>query len=52
MPLRLKEEGLVFLDNIPYDEEATIYLVAKKKTKDIPRVRAVIDYYRSSLERM
>ncbi len=52
MPLRLKEEGLIFLDNIAYEEEAIIYLVAKKKTKDIPRVRAVIDYYRNSLSRM
>lgn len=52
MLLRLKEEGLIFLDNIPYDEEATVYLVAKKKTKDIPRVRAVIDYYKNSLSRM
>lgn len=52
MPMRLKEEGMVCLDYIPCEIEATVYLVAKKKTKHIPRVRAVIDYYKNSLSRM
>lgn len=52
MPMRFKDEGLVCLDNFKSDNEITVYLVAKKKSKDNPRVRAVIDYYKQSLSRM
>ncbi|MGN0913566.1 MAG: LysR substrate-binding domain-containing protein [Alphaproteobacteria bacterium] len=52
MPMRFKDEGLVCLDNFKYDNEITVYLVAKKKSKDNPKVRAVIDYYKQSLSRM
>ncbi len=53
MPLRYsKEEGFVSLDNFKCEETPTIYLIAKKKSKDIPRVRAVIDYYKKLMDEM
>ncbi len=53
MPIRYrKAEGFVCLDNFKCEEEPTIYLVAKKKSKDIPRVRAVIDCYKKWIDEM
>lgn len=52
MPLRFNREGLVCLDNFKCDKAPMVYLVAKKKSKDIPRVRALINFYKSLLEQM
>ena len=53
MPLRYsRENGFVCLDNFKCDEAPTVYLVAKKKSKDIPRVRVAIDYYKNLLDNM
>lgn len=52
LPLRFNKEGLVCLDNFKCENSPTVYLVASKKTKDIPRVRAVIDFYKGLLENM
>ena len=49
LPLRFKDEGLVCLDNIPCDTRVAFYLSAKNKLKDIPRVRAVLDFYKDIL---
>lgn len=46
LPLRYKEEGLVCLDNIKLETTLTFYLVAHKQSKDIPKIRAVLDYYK------
>lgn len=53
MPLRYsRQEGFVCLDNFKCEEAPTVYLVAKKKSKDIPRVRAAIGYYKRLLDNM
>lgn len=49
MPLRYKDEGLVSLDNIKCDADVTFYLVAHQSTKDIPRIRTVLDYLKELL---
>lgn len=46
LPLYFKDEGLVCLDNIPSETKMEIYLFAKNKLKDVPRVRTVIDFYK------
>ncbi len=52
MPLRFKKEGLVLMENIKCESHLSFYLVANPKTKDIPRVRAVIDFLRPIVENM
>lgn len=52
MPLRYKDEGLVCLDNIKCDTNITFYLVAHKDSKDIPKIRAVLNYYKDLLQVM
>lgn len=53
MPLRYsRQEGFVCLDNFKCDGAPTVYLIAKKKSKDIPRVRAAIGYYKKLLDNM
>lgn len=46
MPLRYKDEGLVCLDNIPAKLDLNCYLVARKATKDVPKIRTVLNYYK------
>lgn len=52
IPMGFTKEGLVCLDNIKCDVKYKFYLFAKRASKDIPRVRNVIDYYRDLLNRM
>ena len=53
MPLRYRnEDGFICLENFKCDEAPEIYLIAKKKSKDIPRVRAVINFYKELMEEM
>lgn len=52
LPMRFKEEGLVCLDNIKCESCVTVYLVAHKNTKDMPRIRAVLNYYKDLLDEM
>lgn len=52
LPLRFRDEGLICLDNIPCDTQVTFFLSAKNKLKDIPRVRAVLDFYKDVLAAM
>jgi len=53
MPLRYRNEsGFVSLDNFKCEHSPTVYLVVKKKSKDIPRVRAVVDFYKSLMDKM
>lgn len=52
MPLRFKDEGLVCLDNIKCETNVTFYLVAHKPTKDVPRIRTVLNYYKDLLSSM
>ena len=52
MPLRFAEEGLICLDNFDWNSHISIYLFSRKRVKDLPRVRAVINYFKEILQRM
>ena len=53
MPMRFRDvEGFVCLDNFKCDTSPTVYLIGKKKSKDIPRVRAVINFYKKWMDKM
>ena len=54
MPMTFAKDnlGLVCLDNIKTDVKMTLYLLAHRAVKDIPRVRVVIDYYKSLIDRL
>lgn len=52
LPLILtqKDASLIRLENINYNLQTKSYLFTRREIKDIPRVRVVIDYYKSLLE--
>lgn len=52
MPLYFAEEGIVCLDNIKCNCDLYFNLVAHSDTKDLPKNRAVIDFYKEMLEAM
>lgn len=52
LPLCFKNEGLVCLDNIPCESKINYYLFSHKNVKDIPRVRAVINFYKKIIENL
>lgn len=52
MPKRYNKEGFVCLDNFVCEENPTVYMVANKKSKDVPRVRTVINFYKKLLDNM
>lgn len=54
MPMTFAKDnlGLVCLNNIKTDVKMTLYLLAHRAVKDIPRVRVVIDYYKSLIDRL
>ncbi len=52
LPLRFKNEGLVCLNNLKCDTKVFIFLSAKRRLKDIPRVRATLNYYKDVLAAM
>lgn len=43
-------QGLVCLDNLECDVMVTMYLISHKTRKDIPKVRAVLDYYKNMMQ--
>lgn len=52
LPAQYKNEGLVCLDNIKYSLDIPIYLFAHRNIKDIPRVRAVINHFKTVLSKI
>lgn len=52
LPLCYKNRGLVCLDNISSASKINYYLFSHKNVKDIPRVRAVINFYKNIIEEM
>lgn len=53
MPLRFKKEkGFVCLNNFKCEEAPIIYLVAKNKSKNLPAVKAVLDFYKNLMDDM
>ncbi len=52
MPLSFTKSGLVCLDNIPCDCVLNCRLFANKNTKNIPRVRTMINFYKDVITRL
>lgn len=52
LPLFYKREGLVCQDNLFCESSLKFYLCAHKNVKDIPRVRAVINFYTAMLDKI
>ena len=44
-----RDTDLVRLKNITMKPQMTFYLVAHRLTKDIPKIRAVLEFYRKVL---
>lgn len=45
-------QGVVRLEHIPCAASPTIYLISHRTVKDLPKVRAVLDYYKDLLHKM
>lgn len=52
MPARYAEEGLVCLENFDWNSHMNIYLFSRKQAKDLPGVRAVINYFKEIFKKM
>lgn len=52
MPLGFASQGLVCLDNIPCDLKVNYRLYANRNTKDIPRVRTLINFYKEIIDKL
>jgi len=52
MPLSFALQGLVCLDNIICDIPVHYYLYANRHSKDIPRVRTVINFYKDIMDKL
>lgn len=52
LPLRYKDEGMVCLDNIKCESNIVFYLVSHSNSKNIPKVRAVLNYYKELMDIM
>lgn len=52
LPLKLAQKSpkLIFLNQIKCDFNTKAYLISHKETKDLPRIRVVIDYYKNLLK--
>ena len=52
LPLSYTSQGLVCLDNIPCSNTVTYQIYAYKGTKDIMRVRTLINFYKDIIEKL
>jgi len=52
LPLSFALQGLVCLDNIICDSPIHYYLFANRHTKDLPRVRTLINFYKDIMDKM
>lgn len=52
LPLGFATQGLVCLDNIPCDCPICYHLYANRNTKDIPRVRTLVNFYKNIMDKM
>ena len=52
MPLSFALHGLVCLDNIICPYPVTYHIYANKHTKDLPRVRTLINFYKDVIDKM
>ena len=52
MPIDFIDNQVNFLENIPCESISDIYLIAHRSTKDIPKVRVVLDYYKELISNL
>ena len=52
LPLGFATQGVVCLDNIPCDYPILYHLYANRSTKDIPRVRTLVNFYKNIMDKM
>ena len=52
LPLGFATQGMVHLDNIPCDYPICYHLYANRNTKDIPRVRTIVNFYKNIMDKM
>ena len=52
LPLGFATQGLVCLDNIPCNYPICYHLYANRNTKDIPRVRTLVNFYKGVMDKM
>ncbi len=52
LPLRFAEEGLVCLDHLDWNSHISLYLFSRKCAKDLPQVRAVINYFKEIFKKI
>ncbi len=50
-PVTTGRRHLVLLDNLEFDYDVDVYLIAHRNTKDIPRIRVFINYIKNVLEK-
>lgn len=52
LPCCMKRRGLVLIRNIKPKIKLPIYMLANRKTKDIPKIRAVIEHFKGIMSQM
>ncbi len=52
MPLRFKQEGMFYLEHLPCESNISLHLITHLGCKDIPKNRAVLNYYKDLLQEL
>ena len=52
MPLRFKQEGMFHLEHLPCQSNISLHLITHQGSKDIPKNRAVLNYYKDLLQEL
>ncbi len=52
MPLRFKQEGMFYLEHLPCLSNVSLHLITHQGSKDIPKNRAVLNYYKDLLQEL
>lgn len=52
MPLRFKQEGMFYLEHLPCHSNISLHLITHQRSKDIPKNRVVLNYYKDLLQEL
>ena len=52
MPLRFKQEGMLYLDHLPCRSNISLHLITHQRSKDIAKNRVVLNYYKDLLQEL
>ncbi len=52
MPLRFKQEGMFHLEHLPCQSNISLHLLTHQGSKDIPKNRVVLNYYKDLLQEL